>query len=1241
MDTRQDVRRKKHRRRERRRERQANKRKKRIQEHGFTNKTVTKVWTWNVQKTSLAANNRGRLRRILEYAWINRVDILLLTEITSKNDGIFWLGSEERRTVIIHSTKTAIALVGIWADLWLESGSRCWRKDRATTVLVKNYRIMSVYQPLWHYGRKVINEYRYEIEEQIAMRRHDEWLIIGGDHNVSVGKLEQQSSTTKARGKYGCGPNNEAGNDLIAWCELNGMSWANSFMSHPDRGTWFHEAYGRWYELDGFILKQEQRHRIVRKIRTVKENSFSDHRPKELITRTVAKPKIVTTRNERMSINHMALKQPEKKKEFKERTERAMGKMIREGTVQSWVNLSQLITKEAAMVAGKMPKRKDSPWLEGHEAEIQEEHRKITQISNELYSLIEALRQDLTEAEKEKKSDEIKAKREERKRNRRNFKKKLRRWERAWWQELISQCQKAEKERDLGTMYQLLKKLGMRDSKSASANEYFTPQQYKAHFEKVSKERNEESDEMRRITIENIKDLREDITAKEAAEALSSPITQEEILREWEKVKDGAPGIDNVRISCIKLAGKTVQETVCNFIMDMANKNPCEWEEMVKVGLVVPLFKKGQRNDINNYRGVCLLSMASRILARIMASRLREWAEAVGVLDENQDGFRVGRLTADATQICIRLHEEAGLYVNESNNMEDWTPVATLLDIKKAYPRVNRPILWCMLRKYGMNEESIRTLKGLHEETDYRIKGKRENSDAWQPLRGLREGCATSPILFNVYHSAAMRQAAEKRKQEAKERGMNVGIGMSWRPGNSLPPKSTAQAMKSKEKETVIITEALFADDTTLYGERREMKEGKEIVKRSMKNFEEQCHEGKEEHLALGTSAGGEIRMLGTWIGRKQDMQQRTKRGRFALMTIKKRLKNTTITKKTQAMIVQVVVESTMLFNCETRAWQKKEIRELQRVADQGYRYIWMDKRGGPALKQMEEKRVNMWGVRRELEVRSMQAKIEERALRRMGHVLRMDNNRPTKQITLGWYTPPVTPILERKARHGTIEYWRKLLREAGLDADSVEHLVCDKGKWRKIIHERKMYIKEWEECQAEYHGNQHSQMKRSQASVEKQRSVVCQWTGCGKVLKSITGRKNHEKIHRINRKQEKICEWCHTTLREGTSLTSHQKYCMGAPKGICPYCGERKSVANMARHKRTCAMGNERMYTLNEEQKNTQQEKRENERKGEMIQCELCNDFRSKANISRHRRTCKRRDRRLDGVFPIGNESQ
>ena len=59
----------------------------------------------------------------------------------------------------------------------------------------------------------------------------------------------------------------------------------------------------------------------------------------------------------------------------------------------------------------------------------------------------------------------------------------------------------------------------------------------------------------------------------------------------------------------------------------------------------------------------------------------------------------------------------------------------------------------------------------------------------------------------------------------------------------------------------MILTEALFADDTTLYGERVEIKKGMEIVKRGMKNFEEKCLAGKGELLPLGISAGGEIRM--------------------------------------------------------------------------------------------------------------------------------------------------------------------------------------------------------------------------------------------------------------------------------------------------------------------------------------------------------------------------------------------
>ena len=85
-----------------------------------------------------------------------------------------------------------------------------------------------------------------------------------------------------------------------------------------------------------------------------------------------------------------------------------------------------------------------------------------------------------------------------------------------------------------------------------------------------------------------------------------------------------------------------------------------------------------------------------------------------------------------------------------------------------------------------------------------------------------------------------------------------------------------------------------------------------------------------------------------------------------------------------------------------------------------------------------------------------MAAKIEERVLRKIGHVLKMENNRPTKRIALGWYVPPVTPTPQRKPKHGTLEYWRKIIYDAGLYADSIEHLVCDRSKWREMIRKRK-----------------------------------------------------------------------------------------------------------------------------------------------------------------------------------------
>ena len=60
------------------------------------------------------------------------------------------------------------------------------------------------------------------------------------------------------------------------WCEENGLAYVTNFMKHVRRGTWFNLRYGRWYELDGFLVRKNERHRMFERIRTLREWGLSD-----------------------------------------------------------------------------------------------------------------------------------------------------------------------------------------------------------------------------------------------------------------------------------------------------------------------------------------------------------------------------------------------------------------------------------------------------------------------------------------------------------------------------------------------------------------------------------------------------------------------------------------------------------------------------------------------------------------------------------------------------------------------------------------------------------------------------------------------------------------------------------------------------------------------------------------------------------------------------------------------------
>ena len=69
--------------------------------------------------------------------------------------------------------------------------------------------------------------------------------------------------------------------------------------------------------------------------------------------------------------------------------------------------------------------------------------------------------------------------------------------------------------------------------------------------------------------------------------------------------------------------------------------------EQLGEGMIVSLFKKGDQEDPDNYRGITLLNVVGKLFNKVLNYRLLQWLEEHNKLSESQAGFRFGRSCAD------------------------------------------------------------------------------------------------------------------------------------------------------------------------------------------------------------------------------------------------------------------------------------------------------------------------------------------------------------------------------------------------------------------------------------------------------------------------------------------------------------------------------------------------------------------------------------------------------------------
>ena len=162
-------------------------------------------------------------------------------------------------------------------------------------------------------------------------------------------------------------------------------------------------------------------------------------------------------------------------------------------------------------------------------------------------------------------------------------------------------------------------------------------------------------------------------------------------------------------------------------------------------GIFIMFYKKGERDKFSNYRAICLLCHAYKLLSAVIARRLHVQLEPI--LPDSQAGFRPSRGTRD--NVCI-LRWTVGMLIRESREA-----VATFIDYTAAFDTQSQKFLDEALGCAGVSSKIRRIVQAIFEAASgcVRIRnpdGTEQLSDPFDIARGVLQGDIFSPPAFIV-----------------------------------------------------------------------------------------------------------------------------------------------------------------------------------------------------------------------------------------------------------------------------------------------------------------------------------------------------------------------------------------------------------------------------------------------------------------------------------------------------------
>ena len=156
---------------------------------------------------------------------------------------------------------------------------------------------------------------------------------------------------------------------------------------------------------------------------------------------------------------------------------------------------------------------------------------------------------------------------------------------------------------------------------------------------------------------------------------------------------------------------------------------------------IFAVAKKGPSPDPLQYRPLAMLNADYKILARVVAFRLRRVIRSLVHVD--QHAFVPGRTIHEAIDVLAACWASPPPGADPAD-----PPVALMLDFAKAYDSIERDYLLQVLREMRLPARFLRFVDATHTDTTASFLVNGGFSRAIPVTRGIRQGCPLAPMLF-------------------------------------------------------------------------------------------------------------------------------------------------------------------------------------------------------------------------------------------------------------------------------------------------------------------------------------------------------------------------------------------------------------------------------------------------------------------------------------------------------------